>query len=101
MTEVSEMRAHREIWNARKNPAPFTPAQEFRIRKVYESKVRNKDEFMHLRLKGNAYEFAYYGKKNRHLCCPETRFEFFSNGYCVMTKDNAQGTSKERKYYLF
>lgn len=101
MKEVSENRAHREIWRARKNPATFTEEQVTRINKVYESKTRNKDYVMRVHLKDSAYVFAYYGRKNRYLCCPETKFEFFSNGYCVMTKDNAQGTSKEYKYYEF
>ena len=101
MREVSENSARRAIWQARKTPACFTPDMESRINKVYESKTRNKDYVMRLHQKDSSYVFAYYGKKNRYLCCPETKFEFFSNGLCVMSKDNAQGTATEHKYYEF
>lgn len=101
MTEISESRAMREIWRARKNPAAFTTEQEARINKVYESKTRNKDYVMRLRINGGVYTFSVCGKKNRYLFCPETKFEFFPNGYCVMTKDNAQGTDRTAKYYQY
>lgn len=101
MKEIAESRGRKMVWDAKQSPACFTEEQEERIRKVYESKTRNKSERMVLRLKGNVYVFAYYGKKNRYLCCPETRFEFYPNGICCMTKDNPQGTSKEYNYYQF
>lgn len=101
MREILESRATRLLWDAKRNPANFTPSQEFRIRQVYESKTRTKNDFMRLRLEGNAYEFSYFGKKNRYLNCPETHFVFYSNGVCQMSKDNAQGTRKEKKYYEY
>lgn len=101
MREITVNRGQRAVWEMRKKNLEFTPAQVLIINKVYEQKTRNKNEFMCLRLIGNAYEFAYYGKKNRYLCCPETRFKFYPNGVCEMSKDDAQGYNKEFKYYEY
>lgn len=67
---------------------------------IYNRVVKNKDYYYHLYKKDGKYEFSYYGKKNKYLCCPETKYIFYPDFYCV-SKDNAACDKKEVKYYEY
>lgn len=71
-----------------------------KIKTIFEKATKNKSYFLNLKLKDNVYTFSYYGRKNRYLTCPETKYNFYPDFYSI-TKEDVSGCKKDTKYYLY
>lgn len=70
------------------------------IQSIYNRVTKNKSEYTELKQIDGVFTFSFWAKKNKHLCCPETKYTLYHEHYCV-SKDNATGERKDTKYYLY
>lgn len=78
----------------------YMPETTEKIKSIFEKVTKNKSYFLNLKQKDKVYTFSYYGRKNRFLTCPETKYTFYPDFYSI-TKDDSSGYKRETKYYLY